>query len=194
MALEELLQVLRRETEAEAAAILADARAEAEAIRARCEADLASRSLRFQREQETVRQSAVELAVTQARRESRRDMLEARERMLARVFARAQERFPEALLTGEYQAALSAQVDEALDCLAARPGTVRCHPKIEPSLAPLLGTRGNVTVTVDESVGSGFKVASNDGSVEIDGTLEGHLERTRNRMQQMVVAALEDTP
>ena len=194
MALEELLQVLRRETEAEAAAILAAARAEAEAIQARCEADLAARSGSFQSEQDTVRRSAVELAVTQARRESRRDMLEARERMLARVFARAQEQFPEALRTTEYQAALSTQVSEALNCLAARAGTVRCHPDLAPALTPLLNTRQGITVTVDASVGSGFKVASDDGTVEIDGTLEGRLERTRNRMKQAVMAALEETP
>jgi vacuolar-type H+-ATPase subunit E/Vma4 len=194
MALEELLQVLRRETEAEAAAILAAARAEAEAIQIRCEADLAARGESFRSEQETVRRSAVELAVAQARRESRRDMLEARERMLARVFARAQEQFPKTLRTTEYQAALSTQVSEALNCLAARAGSVRCHPELAPALAPMLSTRQGVTVTVDASVGSGFKVASEDGTVEIDGTLEGRLERTRNRMKQAVMAALQETP
>lgn len=194
MALEELLEVLRRDTEAEAAAILADAQTEAGAIVARCDTDLAARRESFQSEQEAVRRSAVELAVAQARRDSRRDMLEARERMLARVFARAEERFPEALRSAEYQAALSTRLNEALDCLAARAGTVRCHPKLEPALTPLLGTRQGIGLAVDPSIGSGFKVTSDDNSVEIDGTLEGRLERTRNRMKQAVMAALEEAP
>jgi vacuolar-type H+-ATPase subunit E/Vma4 len=194
MALEELLEVLRRETEAEATAILADAQAEAEAIRARCDADLATRSERLRSEQETIRRSAVELAVAQARRDSRRDLLEARERMLGRVFARAREQFPGALDSPEYQAGLSTRLNEALACLAARAGTVRCHPELEPALAPLLGSRPGVTLTADPSVGSGFKVASDDHSVEIDGTLEGRLERTRDRMKQTVMAALGEAP
>jgi len=194
MALEELLQVLRRETDAEAAAILADALAEAEAIRTRCEADLAARSDSFQSEQDSVRRSAVELAGGQARRNSRRDMLEARERMLERVFARALERFPEALRSAEYLDGLPTRLSEALTCLADRPGTARCHPRLEREMKPLIGARPGVSLTVDASVGAGFKVASDDGAVEIDGTLEGRLDRTRNRMMQAVMAALEEAP
>ena len=194
MALEELLEVLRREADAEAAAILADAHTEAEAIGARCEADLASRSDSFRSEQDAVRQSAVELAVAQARRDSRREMLQARERMLERVFARALERFPEALTAAEYLDGLSSQLSEALNCLADRPGTVRCHPRLERELKLLVGTRHGVSLVIDASVGAGFKVASDDGAVEIDGTLEGRLDRARNRMKQQVMAALEEAP
>ncbi len=194
MALEELLEVLRRETDAEAAAILADAQAEAEAIRTRCDADLASRSDSFRSEQDTVRQSAVELAVARARRDSRCEMLEARERLLERVFARALERFPEALRSAEYLDGLPTQLSEALSCLADRPGAVRCHPKLEREMKPLAGARHGVSLSVDASVGAGFKVASEDGAVEIDGTLEGRLDRTRSRMMQAVMAALEEAP
>jgi len=194
MALENLIQVLRREADAEVAAIQAAARAEAEAIRGRCEADLAARRSSFEAERDTIRRSAVELALAAARRDARRAMLEARERLLGRVFAAARSRFPEVLPEAQYRATLPAQLTEAVRCLGERPGTIRCHPTLHQELVPLAGHHRGVRLVSDPALGSGFKVASDDGSVEIDGTMEDRLTRNQDRIRQEVMTAFEPPP
>jgi vacuolar-type H+-ATPase subunit E/Vma4 len=191
MALEDLIQVLRREADAEVAAILAAATTEVDAIRARSETDLASRRSALLAEQEASRQSSVELALAVARRGARREVLEARERLLQRVFAASRARFPDALATAEYRAALAGQLAEATECLPPGRGTLRYHPALKPELRQLVGARGGIRLVPDSSIGSGFGLVSEDGAMEIDGTLEDRLMRLETRIRQQVVADLE---
>ncbi|MDH4130761.1 MAG: V-type proton ATPase subunit E [Gemmatimonadota bacterium] len=194
MALEKLLEVLRREAEAEVAAIQAAARAEAEASLARCDADLAARRASFETERDAVRQTAVELALGVARRDARRAVLEARERLLDRVFTAARSQFAGVLPRAEYRAGLPGQLDEAARCLGGRGATVRCHPALRKELEPLVGSHPSLRLAADTGAGSGFKVASEDGAVEIDATLEDRLARSQERVRQEVMAALESHP
>jgi vacuolar-type H+-ATPase subunit E/Vma4 len=194
MALEQLVQVLRQGTEAEAAAILANARTEAEAIRVRSDAELAERRGAVLAAREAERRAAIELALADARRAARREVLEARQRLLDRVFAAAQARFPAALEAGEYRAALPAQVAEAVACLADRKGTMRCHPAIHQDLKRLAAKHAGLRLVSDQEVGAGFKLASDDGAVEIDGTLEDRLTRLASRVAVEVVTRLEAAP
>jgi vacuolar-type H+-ATPase subunit E/Vma4 len=194
MALEDLIQALRREADEEVAAILAAARTEVNAIHGQSEADLAARRGALQAKQDAERRSAVELALAVARRDARREVLEARARLLDRVFSAARTRFTGALVVAEYRAALPAQLADALGCLGDRPGTVRCHPDLLQELRRLVGNRTGIRVLPDPAVGSGFKVASEDGGVVIDGTLEDRLARLETRIKQEVLAQLETRP
>jgi vacuolar-type H+-ATPase subunit E/Vma4 len=58
-------------------------------------------------------------------------------------------------------------------------------------MGPLVGHYSGVQLAVDPAVGSGFKVASADGTLEIDATLEDRLARHQDRIRQEVMAALE---
>src|SRR5512143_1774048 len=98
MALDQLIAVLRREAEAEASSI----QAEAAAIRARTETELAERRARVMAVQQRDRAAAVELALGSARQTARREILEARWRVLGRVLAAVRGRLPQALATAEY--------------------------------------------------------------------------------------------
>jgi vacuolar-type H+-ATPase subunit E/Vma4 len=191
MALEHLVTTLRREAEAECEAILAAARAEVEAIRARSSADLADRRGAVFAAQEADRRAAVEVALVAARRDGRREVLAARRRLLDRVLAAAGTRFAEALGSPEYQAVLPAQVTEALHCLGEREGALHYHPSLGAALKAAAGKRAGLRLVPDATIGSGFKVLSADGTVEIDGTLEDRLNHQATRIALDVFAQLE---
>jgi vacuolar-type H+-ATPase subunit E/Vma4 len=191
MALEHLVTILKRETEAECEAILAAARAEVEAIRAHSEATLAERRGAVLSAREADRRAAVELALVAARRTGRREVLEARRRLLDRVFAAARASFPEALISAGYTAVLPAQVDEALHCLGEREGTLRFHPSIGDAVKAACEKRAGLRLVPDPRIGSGFKVLSSDGAVEIDGTLEDRLNHLGTRVALDVFAEFE---
>ena len=194
MALDHLVEVLRREAQAEVAQIEQAARAEADAIRTRTEADLAARRDRILAQREDQRRLIVEQALALARRGARRSVLLARERLLGRVLAVARGRFPQLLGNPGYRVTLPPQLAEALECLGERPGTLRCHPDIRQELERLVGTPARVRVLPDPSVGSGFKLVTDDGAMEIDGTLEDRLTRLEHRIRQEVLAALGGEP
>lgn len=194
MALDKLLTVLRREGEAEAVATVAAAEAEAIAIRERCEADLEAIRRRLTAELDRLRQSEVEQALAAARRDTRRAVLEARERVLERVFEAARARFVPALASEDFLRELPDQWEQALACLGDRPGTLRCHPAIRSQLAGRLPPGGRVKLEADPAVGAGFRLLSEDGRVEIDGTLEDRLVRQATRMRQLVVRELGEAP
>jgi vacuolar-type H+-ATPase subunit E/Vma4 len=194
MALEHLVEVLRREAEAESAAILAEARAHADTIHKESETEISRRRAAVQAAAEADRRVAVELALVAARRSARKELLEARQRLLDRVFAAARERFPERLGSPDYLAVLPAQVAEALECLGKREGTFRFHPKIRQQVEPLLRDRAGIHPQADSEVGAGFRLTSQDGLVEIDGTLEDRLARLATRAAVEVMARFGSTP
>ncbi len=194
MALDHLLEVLRQGAEAEVAAIIAAARTEAEAIRARSAAELAQRRGALLAAREAERHSAVEQVMSTSRRAARRDELEARQRLLDRIFAAATARFPAALGAAQYRAGLPRLVAEAIGCLGERKGTLRCHPVLGRELGRLVGTHPSVRVVTDPGAGSGFRLASDDGAMEIDATLEDRLLRRTTRIAVEVVARLEAGP
>jgi vacuolar-type H+-ATPase subunit E/Vma4 len=194
MALEQLVEALQHQAEAEAAAILSSARTEAAALRSRSEADLTARRGALGAALEADRRSAVEVALASARHAARREVLEARNRLLERVFAAARTQFPDALQRPEYRATLPAQIAEALECLGKRDGTLHCHPALHQELERLLGARAGLRLFPDPAIGPGFKVVSQDGAVEIDGTLDDRLVRLATRVAVRVFAKLEAAP
>jgi vacuolar-type H+-ATPase subunit E/Vma4 len=191
MALEQLLAVLLREAEAEADAVLAVARTEAERIRERCAADLSECKRRDQATLETERKTAVEFALVTARRNARREELLARERMIERVLEAARARFPDAVASPLLRAAIPAMGREAIGCLAGRAATIHCHPSLMDLMTPLAGSAPGVRVMADPEVGAGFRLSSDDGTLAIDATLEDRMVRLGQRLRQVVVARLE---
>lgn len=194
MALDHLITILRREAEAEASAIHAAAAAEAAAIRDRSEAEVAERRTRVLSVRQRDRAAAVELALVSARQAARREILEARRRVLTRVLEAVRSRLPEALTTAEYLAAFPDQLNEALHCLGARGGTLRLQPALVDRAGPLLASHSSVSVLADAAIGAGFLLQSADGALEIDGTLEDRLDRLSSRIALDVMADLEGHP
>lgn len=194
MALEHLVGTLTREAEAEAAAILATARAEADAIRARSEHVLETSRESTRAAGEARRRAAVEVALVEARRTGRREMLEARRRALDRVFAAARAALPAASERPEYRAGVAPAVEMALGCLGDRAATLRCNPALKAQIEPLVRARPGLAVVVDPGAGSGFRVVADDGTLEIDSTLESRLARLTPRLAIEISAQLGSAP
>ena len=191
MALEHLLGTLTREAEAEAGAILAAARAEAEAIRAQGEAARAARRSSVQTARDTDKRAAVALAVAEARRAGRREELEARQRVLDRVFAETRTRLHSLLDAPAFLAALPGRVEEAVACLGSRPGTLRYHRALGQAIGRIAPERAGLRQVVDDDVGPGFRLNSDDGGLVVNGTLDDLLERQIPRLALAIVARLE---
>jgi vacuolar-type H+-ATPase subunit E/Vma4 len=191
VALEHLVGTLAREAEAEAAAILAAARADADAITARSEQVCAASRESARATREAEQRAAVESALAEARRIARGEMLEARRRVLDRVFGAARAALPAAVERPEYRAGVAQELEIALRCVGDRPATLRCHPVLQAVIEPLLRARASVTLVVDPAAGSGFRVVTRDGSLEVDATLEDRLARLAPRLAIEVAAQLD---
>jgi vacuolar-type H+-ATPase subunit E/Vma4 len=182
MALDRLVTALETEAEAEAQAILAKARAEASAIRERCEKELADRRDAARTDREAEQRATVELALVSVRRDARRIVLEARQRLLDRVLAAARTRFPETLRAPAYRSGLPGQLAQALGCLGGRKGVLEVHPLIADQLRASLGSGSSVELRSDAGAGSGFRLRSADGTLEVEATLESELARQAARV------------
>jgi vacuolar-type H+-ATPase subunit E/Vma4 len=194
MALDSLIAILRREADAEASAIQAAAAADASAIRARSEAELSDRRARVLAIRQRDRAAAVELALVSARQSARREILEARWRVLGRVLEAMRSRLPQAVATAEYLAAFPEQLGEALHCLGSRSGKLRLLPALADRARPLLDANPGVSLIPDSTIGAGFVLESEDGAIGINGTLEDRLDRLASRVALDVMADLEGQP
>lgn len=177
MPLEQLVAALERDAEAQAQALVAKARTEAAAISAQAEERLSRRRREVLGAREVERRAAAELALADARRLARREVLDARHRLLDRVFAAARAAIPAAVKSQAYRAALPAHVAEALACIGGDPAVVRCHPALVRDVRRIVAKKDHVSVRRDAGLGVGVKVVTADGVVEVDNTLEGRVAR-----------------
>lgn len=190
MALDHLLAALERDATAQAEALLAEARATAAAVTREADERVAQhRRDALAARESTVREST-ESALAEARRESRRRMLDARQRLLDRAFAAAHALFPDAVNGACYRAALPRHVVEALEAAGHEPVVVRCRDALVPVVQPIVASQARVTVRGDPGVPPGMVVTTTDGTMEVDQTLDGRLDRLRTRLALEVMARL----
>jgi len=192
MALERLLSSLERDAAQQVDALLAAARARAERVTrtadeqdARCKSETLEARERAQR-------AAVELALARARRAARGRVLEARARLLEQVFGAARDRLPAAADSQAFRAALPARLAAARACLGDSPAAVRCAPALLPALRELSRETEGLALQPDPAIATGFVVASCDGALEVDETLERRLRRRRPALAIAVLRALEE--
>ena len=178
MALDDLLAAVEREAERKIATRLAGAWTDA----ARVAAGSAEHLARRRAEAEAARRAELRAAATReveaSRRAARRMVLEARERLLDRVFRAALQRLPSAVEGQAYAAALAAEVAEVLSYFGAEPVVLRCPPALETRVRELAG-RPEVTVRADPGLTTGLAAESADGALMVESTLQGRLGRLR---------------
>ena len=182
MGLEHLRQALVRQAGEAAEAELEAARAEAARIEAEAAERLARRMSGDLEEQAVVLRAAAERAIAETRRTERRRVLEAREHVLARMFARAAEIVATRQDGSEQADLLAPEVRRALDYLGGVPAVVHCAPVVAERLRALLGQRDGVTVQSDPALRAGVRVVAADGSVLVDHTPERRLAVLRPRL------------
>ena len=179
MALDHLLTALEHGAEAEAAALVDAARAEAEGITVETAARLAGERERRRAAGEARLADVTARAVAQARRRTRAAVLKARQRMLDRVFAAAELALRTAEGAAAFLARLPDDLAEARSYLPAGRARVHCRPALRARVRRL--TRGDAALSVepDPDSGTGLRLVAADGSVEVDLTLETRLAQLR---------------
>jgi vacuolar-type H+-ATPase subunit E/Vma4 len=189
MGLAHLLEALERDANGEIARLRAEAVAEADRITAASATLVEQRRRASLDEDERRGRHEVERALTIARRAARRALLEARQRMLDRVFAAARVALPAAVREPAFRATLPAAIVSALAAIGPGPVIIHCPRAIAPDLKGFQPA-DRITVTADETVGSGFVMRAADGSIEVDDTLDGRLERSRPVLARRVLERL----
>jgi vacuolar-type H+-ATPase subunit E/Vma4 len=168
MALADLLEVLRRDADARATALVTGARDEAARMIVEAESKLARHLAEAVRVREGELRTAAAAEIESARREAMRDGLVARAEALARIFARART----LLATRAADPALGPQwardIAEARSYMPAGEVVVRQPPEI-----------------------AGLLVTAADGSVGIDATIEALLTRLEPALAIDVARELE---
>ena len=195
MPLDHLLTALERDAREQSDHVLAEARAEAERITSAAAQDVARRRDVTVEARVREQRAALEQALTEARRAARREVLEARDRLLARTLTAMHAALPAAVATPAYRTSLPKRVDAALACFdEAEPVVLRCSPSLEQAIAEVVSGHAGVQVLPDAEVGSGFRVATADGAVEVDDTLETRLAARRASLARDALRRLEPEP
>jgi V/A-type H+-transporting ATPase subunit E len=185
-----LLASLEREADAEIERLRSDARARAAALTAQAGERVTRRREATLGRREAEGRAALERALAGARHEARGQVLQARDALLERLFGELRAALPAIIETPAYRAALPAAFAQTLAFAGDQAVIVRCAPALAPLLRPLAKSHGGLTIHPDPELGAGFRIATTDGVLEVDGTLEGRAERLRPRLALEGLAAL----
>jgi vacuolar-type H+-ATPase subunit E/Vma4 len=194
MPLDQLLAALEREAGRTAEHLLDAARAEADQLAGSTERAIAGRRDTAAGVTMSQQRAVLERAVSDAARAARRDTLIARERLLARVFDAVRAALPDAIAKPSYHASLPTRVAAALACFDEREAAVlHCPASLVAVLQSIVAGRATVTVQEGLAGGSGFRLATTDGTIEVDDTLESRLETTRPSLARKALRQLVPT-
>lgn len=188
MPLEHLLSALEREAQAQSEALLAAARAEAAEISRRSEELVARQRADVLRTREGELRGAAEATVGEARRAARATVLTARQQLIDRVFERAREMLPGASAGEAYRAVLPQHIAEALAALGDQPAVIRCDAGVADAVRSAVARKEHLVVRPEAGARAGVVVATTDGTIEVDNTLDGRLERVRAQLALEVMA------
>ncbi len=192
MPLDHLLAALERDATAQAERLVAEARATADRLTSAAVEAIECRRGETLGAHEREQRAVVQAALSAARRGARGDVLEARERLLDRVFAAARTALPQALAHPAYRAALPERLAAALACVEeGGEAAVRVPAALAADVRTAVSGNGLMTVRVDHAAGSGFRLATADGTLEVDDTLETRLDTQRPRLARDVLRQLE---
>lgn len=192
MPLDQLLAALERDATAQAERLLAEARATADRVTAAAAESIERRRGETLGAHEREQRAVVQATLSAARRAARRDVLQARERLLDRVFAAARSALPQALAHPTYRAALPERLAAALACVeAGGEAEVRVPAALAADVRTAVSGASRVTVRVDHDADSGFRLTTADGILEVDDTLETRLNAQRPRLVRDVLRQLE---
>ncbi|HSH75046.1 MAG TPA: V-type ATP synthase subunit E [Longimicrobiales bacterium] len=187
MALQELLDALRKQAEERRSAERARAEAEVDAIRTRSREGLERRrsdSLRRAREEA---RSAAQRDTAEARRKAARRLLTSREHLLRRVRGALERRVATAMDDPEYTSELRRVLESTLDRLPAGTVVVRTLPALESALAEAVAGRAAVRIEPVAGMGMGFSALSVESGMEVDVTLGTELELVWPRLAVAVM-------
>ncbi|MEZ5316748.1 MAG: hypothetical protein R2752_05050 [Vicinamibacterales bacterium] len=191
MALPDLIDRLEQDAAREARAIAARADDEVRGVEAATTREVDEVVAAHLARARVARAAAHQQALARARRGARAAELEARHALIARVLDRARALVPEAGASDDGRRALPAFFREARSFTAGLRVRVRCAPAAAAVLAPIVAADDGAELVADPEVGPGLVVEALDGSVTVDGTVAGRLERLAPDLAVSIAAEVD---
>ena len=185
-----LLAGLERAAEAEIVRVTAEGQARAAALKAQAEQRIAGRRQAALGQREAEGRAALERSLARARHVARERALRAREHLLDRFFTTLRSTLPGLAATSVYRGALAQDLARTLTFAGEGEVVVHCAPALTTDIRRLMKTNGRLTIKTDPQIVAGFRVATADGALEVDATLEGRVLRLRPRLAVEALAAL----
>ncbi|MGH2373414.1 MAG: V-type ATP synthase subunit E, partial [bacterium] len=191
-----LITLLEREAAAERDKLLAEARSQAEAVRAQARREAEELLAAHQAGLEAEAKAAVVKAQSTAHLRASSLLLQAKDEEIRRVFAQAEAELARFAGNGQrYPGILEAFIEEALRGMGSG-AVVTVNPSDKDTAEAVvammkLGDRiGKAAVRTDASVQGGVRISSPDGRLVVTNTLGSRLERARPMLAAEVARAL----
>lgn len=183
MALHELLAALREDAAAQRAQVLSDAEAEASRIQRAASASAARRRAEFMSRITNEAEGASRRALSRTRAEAMQSVLTARARFLQRLRAELESRICTAVQNPEYLASIASELSAGMQRLPNGRVVVRASPGLAPAISEMIPAIAlGATVESTPELGTGFVLASEDGRMEVDATLDTRLAHVWPRL------------
>lgn len=190
--IETLARAIVSEAQAEAQQVKADAEAKAEAIRQRAhkQAEVERAEILERAAQEADRLRSQVIATTQLK--ARTQQLERREKLLDQVFTAARQQLTNIEQWSDYDAIAQRLLREALQQLKAADAIVQADAVTEKLLSAGMAEKTsqdlNISIKIGDTLktGVGVVVGSGNGRVQFDNTLETRLNRLQNVLRSPV--------
>jgi vacuolar-type H+-ATPase subunit E/Vma4 len=155
------------------------------------DAEAARRGSEALHSKEAELRAAMSRELAQARADSQRRVLEARDALLERVFAGARELLGEAIGQPAAQARLVIRAQEALGFVPAGGAVITCSPGVASVLEGELDAGDSLRIETQLDLPAGFQVTGAGGALVVDATLESLLELRRPLLAIEVLRWLE---
>ena len=190
-----LLEQIRGDATAAAAARVAAARADAERLSAEATARVEHRRVAAVADRERSHVAALEATRAETAQRVSRETLSSRAAALDRVFAAALLQMQSLAAHPGLGAVLGRALADAVTYLPDGPVTVRCARDVAVAVrAAVAGLgRGAITVREDDDVPIGAIVESSDGAIAVDATFLRRLARERPRLAITIARQMEAT-
>jgi V/A-type H+-transporting ATPase subunit E len=189
MAIQDILEALDRQAEAECAAVLEEAHAQAEIVIAEAEREAQFIHEGYARQVERVAATEASKTVNAGRLQAKMMVSSTKGQAVDDVFSRARDELSLIPSDPSYPGLFDLLAAEAAEGLEG-PLTVRVSPRDIPYAERFAAGRGDVTVDVDETIVGGLVIEASGGRVIRRNTLENRLERARLLVQADVAAVL----
>ncbi len=195
MALERLLAALEREAREAADAILAEARKDATRLGADVEAELVDRRTAALGTLARDLEAGLQAELAAARLSGRSRMLRARDRLLSRVFEALDRRADSVIADPAWRADLAGRLAEARACFdpdarlhCSAPPQLVAEIRASPTLPP------GVVVESAPGLSAGFRLATDDGRVEVLDTIADRIAAQRPDLARHALERLGFAP
>jgi vacuolar-type H+-ATPase subunit E/Vma4 len=193
VALAELLRSLEEEADARVRAVLAEARAAADRLRADQAADLARRCAAARDTREAELRSAAARELELGRRQASRRLLEARAEALERIRRRAETRLADRAADPAGVPRLARDLALALEYLGPASAIVEAPAALVDALRATVPDGSRVTFAPSDGR-RGLGIRTQDGALRVDASMEHRLARAWPRLAIALAGRLEALP